>query len=94
MCTKGAVEEILHVCTSVHQPGISGICSGNGTATPLTAELRQRALAMAQAFDQDGLRVIAVAVKIVSTRFLLLFSFSSCPVQAFADVFDVCVFSF
>lgn len=51
---KGAVEEIIDVCTQVHI---------DGAAVPLDAATRQAVLRRAHAYNEDGLRVIAVAYK-------------------------------
>ncbi len=51
---KGAVEEILHVCARVRH----GDCD-----EPLSAELLARIRDVTGAFNQEGLRVVAVAVK-------------------------------
>lgn len=55
---KGAVEEILSVCTQV---------KSHWQAHPLHAQLRQQTLDLAHALNQDGFRVLAVAVKEVSS---------------------------
>ncbi len=52
--TKGAVEEMLSVCTNVQFHGITQV---------LTAELRKEVLKVVDRFNDDGMRVIAVAQK-------------------------------
>lgn len=54
MVTKGAVEEMLAVCTHVEY---------EGKVEPLTAELRKYILKKVDALNEDGLRVLAVAQK-------------------------------
>jgi Mg2+-importing ATPase len=51
---KGAVEEVLNICTHVEE---------GGTAVPLTEPLRQRVVRLMTDLNRDGLRVIAVASK-------------------------------
>ena len=52
--TKGAVEEILSVCTQVRH--------GNANE-PLALELLARIRAVTAELNEDGLRVVAVAAK-------------------------------
>ncbi|MCT9811925.1 magnesium-translocating P-type ATPase [Acidovorax sp. Be4] len=54
LITKGAVEEILGVCTHVHH---------DGTVEPLTAELLARIREVTADLNEEGLRVVAVAAK-------------------------------
>ena len=54
LIAKGAVEEILSICTR---------CEYGGEAVPLTGEIRSRVLEMAERLNRDGMRVIAVAGK-------------------------------
>ncbi|WP_176014006.1 magnesium-translocating P-type ATPase [Victivallis sp. Marseille-Q1083] len=54
MITKGAVEEMLGICSHVEY---------RGSVEPLTAALRRDLLATVDTFNRDGLRVIAVAQK-------------------------------
>ena len=54
LITKGAVEEILSICTS---------CEYSGGKVPLTGEIRDRVIDMAGRLNADGMRVIAVASK-------------------------------
>ena len=51
---KGAVEEILSICTQAEE---------GGAVIPLTEILRERAVRLTTDLNQDGLRVIAVASK-------------------------------
>ena len=70
---KGAVEEVLAVCTQVQAPGPSGgllhasapgMNVAHDRATlPLDASMLARTLAVTQAWSAEGLRVVAVAVK-------------------------------
>lgn len=52
--TKGAVEEILQICS---------YCEYQGEVLPLTEELRRQVVDMAQELNSQGMRVIAVAQK-------------------------------
>ncbi|MCY1714063.1 magnesium-translocating P-type ATPase [Caproiciproducens galactitolivorans] len=52
--TKGAVEEILQICS---------YCEYQGEVLPLTEELRKQVVDMAQELNSQGMRVIAVAQK-------------------------------
>ncbi len=54
LITKGAVEEILQICSS----GEYG-----GETAPLTGEIRAKVTEMADRLNADGMRVIAVATK-------------------------------
>jgi len=57
---KGALEEVLATCTSVR--------TGSGTAASVDAfdaGARARALAFANSLNEEGLRVVAVAMKVV-----------------------------
>lgn len=51
---KGAAEEVLAACSGVRTGGLTG---------PLTDAVRERALRLRTGLNEDGLRVIAVAVK-------------------------------
>lgn len=51
---KGAVEEMLSICTSAKY---------NGSIVPLTEELQRHSLHMKDELNEDGLRVLAVAYK-------------------------------
>ena len=51
---KGAVDEMLSVCTSARLEGI---------AVPLDEDLKAQALALSMGYNEDGFRVIAVAYK-------------------------------
>ena len=57
LITKGAVEEILNICTMVDY---------RGTVSPLTKEIRQTILKISKGLNKDGLRVVAVCQKNVS----------------------------
>ena len=54
LITKGAVEEILSICS---------FCEYDGRAVPLTGEIRAKVIDMAGRLNADGMRVIAVAAK-------------------------------
>ena len=54
LITKGAVEEILAICSS---------CEYGGKSVPLTGEIRSKVTGMAGQLNADGMRVIAVAAK-------------------------------
>lgn len=54
MITKGAVEEILSVC---------GCVDYKGAVEPITEELKKELLRVVDEFNDDGMRVIAVAQK-------------------------------
>ncbi|MFF2191734.1 magnesium-translocating P-type ATPase [Streptomyces sp. NPDC058157] len=54
MITKGAVEEVLELCTHM---------TDRGVAVPLTEELRRRATSIAADNNRAGLRVLAVATR-------------------------------
>ena len=54
LITKGAVEEILSICSQ---------CEYGGKAVPLTEEIRGRVLKMVDDLNGEGMRVIAVAGK-------------------------------
>lgn len=54
LITKGAVEEILSICSG---------CEYEGSIVPLTGEIRSRVIQMAARLNEDGMRVIAVASK-------------------------------
>ena len=54
LIAKGAVEEILSICTR---------CEYGGEVVPLTGEIRSRVLQMAESLNNEGMRVIAVAGK-------------------------------
>jgi len=51
---KGAVDEMLAVCTSARQ---------EGTTVPLDSELKAKALELSKGYNEDGFRVIAVAYR-------------------------------
>lgn len=54
LITKGAVEEILSICSE---------CQYDDKIVPLTGEIRDRVIQMADQLNQDGMRAIAVAFK-------------------------------
>ena len=54
LITKGAVDEILQVCTAVQAAGV---------VLPLTDDLRGRIVAVTEALNHQGLRVVAVATR-------------------------------
>lgn len=54
LITKGAVEEILSICTLVND---------NGNVSPLTEEIKENILNMTKDLNKEGLRVIAVCQK-------------------------------
>ena len=55
---KGAVEEVLALCTSADDP-----TSGRGEAAPLSAEMRRDVRRFTRKLNQEGLRALAVAYK-------------------------------
>jgi Mg2+-importing ATPase len=54
LITKGAVEEILAICTT---------CKYGDETLPLTGEIREKVIRMAGGLNEQGMRVIAVAFK-------------------------------
>lgn len=54
MITKGAVEEILSICTMVDY---------QGEVSPITKEIKNRILKISSSLNKDGLRVVAVCQK-------------------------------
>lgn len=54
MITKGAIEEILNICT---------LADYKGTATPLTKEIKDNIKQISKKLNQQGLRVVAVCQK-------------------------------
>lgn len=52
--TKGAVEEIMQICS---------FCEYDGAVVPLTGELREQVVQMTNDLNAEGMRVIAVAQK-------------------------------
>ena len=54
LITKGAVEEVLGICTCVEY---------DGQVRPLTDDLREHVLERVRGFNDDGMRVVAVAQK-------------------------------
>lgn len=59
LITKGAVEEILNISTSVEYKGV---------VSPLTKELKENIQRISKNLNKDGLRVIAVCKKYYSTE--------------------------
>ena len=59
---KGALEEILAICTRVRVTGAAGI-PGKPCDPPLDAAAMTRILAFTHGLNQEGLRVVAVAMK-------------------------------
>jgi Mg2+-importing ATPase len=59
---KGALEEILNACTSVRLGP-----EGDAAVTPLDATLAERARSFTQRLANEGLRVVAVAMKTMPT---------------------------
>ncbi|MBR8832890.1 MAG: magnesium-translocating P-type ATPase [Stigonema ocellatum SAG 48.90 = DSM 106950] len=57
---KGAIEEILQICTHVEVD--------NGNLLPLEQSLKEQVTRMTRQLNEDGLRVIAIAYKEVSPR--------------------------
>ena len=55
---KGAVEEVLQVCTHIRDSGRDG-----DTLLPLTPERREQVRAVTEGLNSEGLRVVAVAMK-------------------------------
>jgi Mg2+-importing ATPase len=55
--TKGAVEKVLSICS---------FAEDNGTVVPLAGDTRQNIRAMSRDLNEDGLRVLGVAYKIVT----------------------------
>ncbi|CAH8770613.1 magnesium-translocating P-type ATPase [Paenibacillus dendritiformis] len=56
---KGAVEEVLDICTHVYE---------HGQIIPLTADQADKAQRLAREMNEDGLRVLAVAMKRTPSR--------------------------
>ncbi len=54
LITKGAVEEILNICTMVDY---------KGTTSPITKEIKNNIIQISKKMNKDGLRVIAVCQK-------------------------------
>ncbi len=54
LITKGAVEEIMEICSR---------CDLNGDVVPLTGEVREQVIRMASELNSQGMRVIAIARK-------------------------------
>ena len=54
MITKGAVEEILNICSSVDE---------NGSVSPITKEIKEHIKKISTSLNKEGLRVVAVCQK-------------------------------
>ena len=54
LITKGAVEEILNICTMVDY---------KGTVSPITKEIKEHIKKISKSLNEDGLRVVAVCQK-------------------------------
>jgi len=54
LITKGAVEETLYICTKAYY---------NGEALPITEDIKNKILELVRDLNEDGMRVLAVAVK-------------------------------
>ena len=54
MITKGAVEEILNICSMVDE---------NGTISPITKQIKEHIKKISTSLNKDGLRVVAVCQK-------------------------------
>lgn len=70
MITKGAVEEILSICTQVQikQEGsfiteTTGINKENSKVVPITNDIKQKVKQMTKELNENGLRVIAICTK-------------------------------
>lgn len=56
---KGAVEEILRLCTQVEE---------NGKVMPITDHVRMEVAALTKRMNEEGLRVIAIAYKLIESK--------------------------
>ncbi|MCL2819006.1 MAG: magnesium-translocating P-type ATPase, partial [Actinomycetia bacterium] len=54
LITKGAIEEMLSVCSYVEE---------GGTVVPITDEIKQRVMERVHEYNEDGLRVLGIAQK-------------------------------
>lgn len=68
MITKGALEEVMRICSFVEHVD-------RGEITIFTPEDYQRILGMSEEISNEGLRVIGVATKRLKTVCLNIFSF-------------------
>ncbi|XP_008775199.2 magnesium-transporting ATPase, P-type 1-like isoform X2 [Phoenix dactylifera] len=59
--TKGALEEVLNICTSIEQ-------IDSGVTAALTPEDRSRVLQKSEELSNDGLRVLGVAIRKMKTK--------------------------
>lgn len=72
--TKGAVEEVLQLCTSYSFENSASLSSAHdlftpsSLSTPLDAAAREKILQTATDYNQDGLRLVAVARRIVAAH--------------------------
>ncbi len=61
---KGAVEEMIDICTHVFDPGENlTLHAENDTVIPMDAALKAKVLDMTRKMNEDGLRVLIVAIK-------------------------------
>lgn len=73
MVTKGALEEVMRVCSFVEHVD-------KGVITTFSPEDYRRILSMSEDISNEGLRVIGVATKRLTTVSLVIFSFLLYPV--------------
>lgn len=61
---KGAVEEMLNLCSQAFDPGEDrSLHIENDEVVPMDEKMRERVLAMAQKMNEEGTRVILVAIR-------------------------------
>jgi Mg2+-importing ATPase len=61
---KGAVEEVLNVCTHAFDPGVDKqLHIENDIIVPMDDEIRKRVLDTSRKLNEEGLRVLLVAIK-------------------------------
>jgi P-type Mg2+ transporter len=66
---KGAVEEMLQVCTRAYDPGEDRqLHVEQDTVIPIDDKIRSKVLELRNEYNQEGLRVLLVAVKEFDTR--------------------------
>lgn len=63
MITKGAVEEILNICTKV---------SYNNQVFDITNEIKKNIKKISVSLNKDGLRVIAICKKMLLIKMILV----------------------
>lgn len=63
MICKGAVEEILNLCTQADENG-----EREGGVVPFTEEMRKQVRALTHDLNEDGLRVLAIAHKFIDAE--------------------------